>query len=285
MSEQVNPVLLRTGGPRLGVAVPVCAVLAAVIAVAAVAGRWLAPHDPGVQDLLNASTGPSATHWLGTDDFGRDVLSRVLDGAGSSLLGPVVAALGATLLGLLLGLMAGFLGGAFEAVIMRGVDLLYALPALLVLIVLVGMFGGGYWAAVGILIVLSTPGSTRIIRSAVLGQRTLPYVEAAHTVGLPRHRIMIVHVAPNVLPTVVATLLLDFVAALVALSALSFLGLGLPPGSTNWGRMLAENRTLLELNPWAAIAPALLIMIAAMSVTIIGDWLHGRLERGRLDHD
>lgn len=272
----------RHGGA--GIVVPVCAVLAALVAVMAVAGRWLTPHDANRQDLLNASTGPSGAHWLGTDDLGRDVLSRVIDGAASSVAGPVVAALGATTLALVLGLLAGFRGGAAEAVIMRGVDFLYAMPALLVLIVLVGLFGGGYWAAVGILVVLAAPGGTRIIRSAVLAQRTQPYVEAALVTGLSQRRVMFAHVLPNVVPTVVATVLLDFTAVLVALSALSFLGIGLPPGSTNWGRMLAENRTLLELSPWAAVAPALLIVITALSATILGDWLHGRLERTGSEH-
>lgn len=258
------------------------AALGAGAALMMVAGRWLLPYDPDRQELLAASAGPSVTHWLGTDDLGRDVLSRLLDGVASSVVGPIVAAAGATALALLLGLLAGFLGGRVDSAIMRSVDLVYAMPALLVLIVLVGLLGGGYWAAVGILTMLVAPGGARVIRAAVLTQRTLPYVEAARTVGLSNGRIMVVHVVPNVVPTVVATLLLDFATVLVALSALSFLGLGLPPGSTNWGRMLAENRSLLELNPWACVAPALLIVLTALAATVLGDRLHHRLGTGGL---
>ncbi|WP_436698081.1 ABC transporter permease [Nocardioides sp. BYT-33-1] len=270
---------------RWGVLVPVCVAVTGVVVVLAVLGGWLAPQDPGHQNLLSPAAGPSSEHWLGTDDLGRDIFSRILTGTRSAVVGPIVAAIGVTVIGLLLGLLAGFHGGRLEAVIMRIVDLVYAMPALLVIIVLIGLFSGGYWAAVGVLVLLATPGTTRILRAAVLAQRGLPYVEAARTVGVSNRRLIFVHVAPNVLPTVVTSFLLEFVGALVALSALSFLGLGVPPGSADWGRMLAENRGLLELNPWAVLAPALMLMITATAVTVLGDWLYERFEKARTSND
>jgi ABC-type dipeptide/oligopeptide/nickel transport system permease subunit len=162
---------------------------------------------------------------------------------------------------------------------------LYALPAMLVILVLVGLVGQGYWSAVALLIFLYAPGDVRLIRSAVIGQRNLPYIEAARTTGVGSPRTMFVHLFPNVLPTVVAGTLLDFVSALVGLSSLSFLGVGTPPGSTDWGRMLAENRGLLDVNPWAAIAPALLIIGAGVSMTVLGDWAYGRLQKGNQRND
>ncbi|TCO54173.1 ABC transporter permease [Actinocrispum wychmicini] len=269
---------------RPGITVVLSMVLTSLLAVAAVVGQWLAPMDPTKQDILAAAAPPGGGHPLGTDQLGRDVLSRVLAGTQSALVGPVVVAIGAGIVAVVFGLLAGFRGGLLDTVVMRVVDLLYALPSILVVVVLVGLLGSGYWGAVGVLILLSAPGGVRMVRSVVLAQRTLPYVEAGRVVGLSDRRLMFVHVLPNVLPTVVAGLLLDFVGGLVALSALSFLGMGSPPGSFDWGRMLTENRGLLEQNAWAALAPALLIVIAASSVTVLGDWVFARLtgkERGR----
>jgi ABC-type dipeptide/oligopeptide/nickel transport system permease subunit len=269
----------------MGVVVPAAMMVLGLVVLAAVLGAALAPQDPGAQNLLTAARGPSSAHWLGTDDLGRDIFSRLVAGTRTAVLGPVVAALATTLIGLVLGLVAGFRGGLVDTAIMRVTDFVYAVPALLVIVVVVGLFSGSYWVAVLVLVVLATPGSTRIVRAAVLAQRNLPYVEAARTLGLSNRRLMLVHIAPNVLPTVVTGLLLDFAGALVALSALSFLGLGVPPGTADWGRMVAENRGLLELNAWSIIAPALMLAITTSAVTAVGDWLYERLERRATTRD
>lgn len=268
--------------PRLGAAVAL-GFLALVVFAALIGG--LLSQDPGRQDLLAAATGPSGAHLLGTDQLGRDILARIIAGSHTVLLGPTLVAVVTLLVATPLGLLAGFRGGRVETLIMRTVDAIYALPALLVVIVVVGILGGGYLLAVAALVVLTVPADVRVVRAAVLGQRGLPYVEAARTLGLPPRRIMWVHVLPNVLPTIVANLLLDFVGGLVALSALSFLGLGLPAGSPDWGRMLSENRGLLDSNAWAALAPALLIVLTAVAVTVLGDASYERLSRGKADHD
>ncbi|KAB2807829.1 ABC transporter permease [Pimelobacter simplex] len=275
----------RVRGVRIGVVVPVSLAVVALVVLAAVLGVALVPQDPGQQHLLTGATGPSSAHWLGTDDLGRDIFARLVAGTRTAVLGPAVAALGTTLVGLVLGLLAGFRGGLVDEVIMRTTDFVYAVPALLVIIVVVGLFSGSYWVAVAVLVLLAAPGATRIVRAAVLAQRGLPYVEAARTLGLRDRRLMLVHITPNVLPTVVTSLLLEFSAALVALSALSFLGLGVPPGAADWGRMVAENRALLQLNAWSILAPALMLAITASAVTAIGDWLHERLERRATTHD
>ncbi|MFD9942835.1 ABC transporter permease [Nonomuraea sp. NPDC059023] len=248
--------------------------------VAAVAGTWLAPYDPGAQDLALGAAGPSAAHWLGTDDLGRDVLSRLLAGAGSALLWPVVVAVCTMLLSTSLGLLAGYRRGWVDAVMMRAVDLAIALPGMLVLIVVVGVLGGGYGWAVLAMAVLFTPGDIRVIRSLTLAQRELAYAEAARTLGLRPARIMFRHLLPNLAPTVVASALLSFVAALVALAGLSFLGVGLPAGTPDWGLMVEENRGLLDLNPWAAIAPAALITVVACAATLLGDRAFESLSKG-----
>lgn len=278
--EATQSGLSPAGRARVGITVWCSGLALAVLAVAVVFGRWLVPYDPRQQDLLQAGSLPSGDHWLGTDGLGRDVFSKVVAGALPALSGPLVVAAGAAVAGTLVGLLAGYRGGWLDAAISRVVDVLYALPALLVILVLVGLVGQGYWSAVVLLAVLYAPADVRLFRSAVIAQRHLPYVEAAVAMGLPQRRVMFVHVLPNILPSVVAGALLDFVSALVGLSSLSFLGVGTPPGSADWGRMLAENRGLLDANPWAAVAPALLIIIAAVSVTVLGDWAYARLQKG-----
>ncbi|WP_067139172.1 ABC transporter permease [Microtetraspora malaysiensis] len=252
----------------------------ALAAVAAVAGSWLAPYDPAAQDLALGAAGPSAAHWLGTDDLGRDVLSRLLAGAGSALFWPVLVALGTTALSTSLGLLAGYRLGWVDALMMRIIDLAIAMPGMLVLIVVVGVLGGGYGWAVLAMAVLFTPGDIRVIRSLTLAQRGLAYAEAARTLGLRPARVMFRHLLPNLAPTVVANALLSFVAALVSLAGLSFLGIGLPAGTPDWGLMVEENRGLLDLNPWAALAPVILITLVATAATLLGDRLFETLSEG-----
>jgi peptide/nickel transport system permease protein len=253
------------------------------VVVAAVFGAAITPHDPSAQDHSLGVSQPSGTHWLGTDDLGRDVLSRTIAGTRTAVVGPLLIALGSMLIGNLLGLYAGFRGGFVDTVISREADLVYALPSLLVAIVFVGVVGGGYFVAVGLLIFLFSPVDTRIVRSATLSERSRPYVEAAVITGVPRRRIMLAHIWPNVMPVAVANAFLTFAFSIVALSSLSYLGLGVGPGQADWGRMLSESRTLLFDNAWTALAPGIALVVTAAAVNVVGDWLFERLsDRGRV---
>lgn len=245
--------------------------------LSAVFSELLAPHSATNQDLANALAPPSSTYLLGTDDLGRDVFSRVIVGARSALTGPLAIALGAMLLGTLLGLTAGFRGGFIGTIIMRWVDLMYAVPQLLIAIVVVGVLSGTYWQAVLVLVFLTAPGDTRLMRGATLEQRGLPYVEALTVLGVRGPRILFGHIWPSLMPLTVAQTFLNFATSLVTLASLSFLGIGVSPGSADWGRMLAEGRDLIAVNPWAAIGPGLAIALTAASMNIAGDWLHERL--------
>ena len=247
----------------------------------AVLGTAITPHDPSGQRLLVGDTPPSAEFWAGTDLLGRDVFSRAMVGARSALVGAVLISVGAFTIATVLGLLSGYLGGLVDAAIMRWADLMLALPGLLIAVVVVGIVGGGFWIAVLVLIVLFTAPDTRIVRSAVLEQRPLPYIEAARALGVPKIRIMLSHVLPNILPILVAYVVLDFAFGLVALAGLSFLGLGIPPGAADWGRMLFENRGILFSNPAAAVLPAVLLILTAASMNLVGDWLYDRLSLSR----
>ena len=256
---------------RWGVAFWIALGVLTLMVLIAIMADWVTPYDPYAQDLVASSQGPSAAHWLGTDQLGRDILSRLMVGSRTGLIGPAIVAVCATLLGTLIGLWAGFSGGITDSVTMRSIDVVYAIPPLLVAVVLVGLLGGGYWLAVAVLIVLSAPADVRVVRAAVMAQREMPYIAAARTLGLSQTRIALKHVLPNVAPTLAANALLQFVVALIALSGLAFLGIGVSAGTPDWGLMIAENRSILDLNPWAVIAPALCITLLAVAVAILGD--------------
>lgn len=265
--------------PRAGVPVTVWISLFIVFVAVGCAlfGPQIAPHPASAQELVVGDTPPSAQHWAGTDLLGRDVLSRTIVGARTALIGPVIVAAGAFAVATILGLLSGYLGGVVDSIVMRWVDFMFALPGPLIAIVIVGVVGGGFWTAVVVLVILFTAPDTRIVRSAVLEQRPLPYIEAARTLGISRTRIMLWHIVPNILPIIAAYVVLDFAFALVSLIGLSFLGLGVSPGAADWGRMLFENRTILFTNPMASVLPAAAIVVTAGSINIIGDWIYERM--------
>lgn len=252
-------------------------IVVAGVLVMAVFGVLLAPHSPSAQHLALINAQPSAVHWLGTDALGRDVFSRIIAGARTAFFGPLVIAAASFVLGNLLGLLSGYRGGLADAIIMRWVDFMWALPGLVILIVVAGAVGSSYWLAVVVLIVLTVPFDTRVIRGATLEQVPRAYVEAAKTLGVPRWRIMVFHVWPNVSPVAVANTCLVFASSLVTLAGLEFLGLGLPPGSSDWGLMLSQNEALLFTNPVATIAPGVMIVLTAIAMNLIGDWLYEEL--------
>ena len=264
-------------GITIGIALSVCVM--AIVVVCALFGSAVAPDSPFTQRLDLGDTPPSAEFLAGTDLLGRDVLSRVIYGSWTALVGPIIVAVGAWMIATILGLLSGYLGGWVDSAIMRWVDFMLALPAPLIAIVVVGVVGGGYWTAVMVLIILFTAPDTRIVRSAVLEQRPRPYIDAARALGISKTRILFVHILPNVLPIILAYVVLDFAFALVNLAGLSFLGLGVEPGTPDWGRMLFENRTILFTNPVALLLPAAMVILTAVSMNLIGDWLFERLTR------
>ena len=264
------------GRRRIPVIILLAMLLIAIVVVCALFAGAIAPDSPDTQRLLIGDKPPSAAFLAGTDLLGRDVLSRVSHGAWTALAGPIVIAVGAFSIATLLGLLSGYLGGLVDSAIMRWVDFMFALPGPLVAIVVVGVVGGGYWVAVLVLVILFTAPDTRIVRSAVLEQRPRPYIDAARSLGVSKTRILFIHILPNVLPIVLAYVLLDFAFALVNLAGLSFLGLGVQPGTPDWGRMLFENRNILFSNPVALLLPAAMIILTAVSMNLIGDWLAER---------
>ncbi|MFJ2758833.1 ABC transporter permease [Nocardioides sp. NPDC087217] len=280
-------ITLETGRSRLrrrqraSWSVVLCVTVIIIVALLALLGESISPQDPDSQMTSLGMSGPSAEHWLGTDQLGRDIFSRLIVGARTAFVGPLVIAACSLVIGDLLGLVAGYFGGWVDSLIMRWVDLMWSIPSLLVIIVVAGAFGGGYWLAIGLLIILVVPMDVRVVRGATLEQVPRPYVESAKTLGVSNIRILVSHIWPNVAPVAVANSFLIFATALVSLSGLSFLGLGVNPGTPDWGLMLAENLDLLFISPVAALAPGLMIVMTAASMNVFGDWTYERLsERG-----
>lgn len=257
-------------------------VFVALIIILVIFGPLLAPKDPNAQDLAIGLRAPGGANWLGTDELGRDTFSRVIVGARTAVIGPVLIALGSLVGGGVLGLLAGYAGGWIDAVISRWVDGMLAVPGLLIVVVVAGVVGGGYLTAVALLILFNIPYDTRIIRGATMEQRPLAYVEAARVLGLSVPRLLVRHVWPNVLPLALANTFLNFAYGIVVLSGLSFLGVGVAPGAADWGRMIAEGRGFLIDNPAYALAPAVLIVLTAASMNLLGDRVYEWLsDRGR----
>ena len=256
--------------------------LIGLLLLLALFGQWLWPVSPSAQNLLNVAATPSSQHWLGTDTLGRDVAARIVAGAQSAVVGPLIIGASGLVLSSVLGVGAAYLGGAVDTVTMRFVDFMLALPGLLIAIVIVSLGGGGYGMAILVLSVLNVQGDIRIVRGAALDQKSLPYIEAARILGIPRWGIMFRHILPNISAILVANFAIDFALALVALSGLAFLGLGAQPGTPEWGSMLSDNESILFSNPFGALAPAAAIVLLAMSVNLVGDWIYDRYAgRGR----
>ncbi|WP_417563327.1 ABC transporter permease [Microbacterium sp.] len=234
------------------------------------------------QHIMDAMLPPGTIgHPLGTDALGRDVLLFTLAGTGSATVGPVVIAAGSMVLAIIFGTIAGYLRGATDWIIGRVVDILLALPVMLVALVVAGVFGAGYWVTVLMLIFLFCPSDIRIVRAGVTEQAPRPYVEAAQMLSLSPATIMYRHIVPNVWPLIVTNFLLNVAIALVTLSSLSFLGIGVAPGTPDWGRQISDGQNIMSENPAMLVVPALLIVLVAMAVNVLGDWIDDTLrERG-----
>jgi len=250
----------------------------AVLAAVAVVGPWLAPYDPNAVDVPGRLAGPSWAHPFGTDNLGRDVLSRVLVGARVSLQVGFVAVGISLTAGLLIGLVAGFYSGAADALLMRTMDVLFAFPAILLAIAVLAILGPGITNAMIAIGIVYTPIFARIVRAATLVVSAQLYVRAARAVGAGDLRILLRHVLPNIAAPVIVQTSLSLAFAILAEAALSFLGLGVQRPDPAWGRMLAEGRDFVSQAPWMGIFPGLAIFATVLAFNVVGDGLRDALD-------
>jgi len=253
-------------------------VVIAIFVAAAVLAPLISPYEPDLQIWSAVRKAPSAVHWFGTDDVGRDVLARVMYGARASLLAGVISVAIALAVGVPIGLIAGYLGGFVDALFGRITDALLACPFLILAIALAAFLGpslGNAMIAIGI---TTTPIFIRLTRGQVMAVKVEDYVEAARAVGNPHWRIALVHILPNILPALLVQATLSIAAAIIAEAALSFLGLGQQPPAPSWGSMLNAAQRFLVNAPWMAIWPGLAIFLTVLSFNLVGDGLRDALD-------
>jgi peptide/nickel transport system permease protein len=259
-----------------GLAVIVVFVLVAIFA------PLLAPYDPIATSWTAIRKAPSLAHWMGTDENGRDVLSRVIYGSRASLMAGVVSVLIAGAIGVPTGLLAGFAEGWIDAVLSRITDAMLACPFLILAIALAAFLGPNLTNAMIAIGVSTAPRFMRIARAATLDASSNEYVEAARAIGNPGWRVAVRHILPNIVPPVLVQGTLAIAAAIIAEASLSFLGLGQQPPDPSWGSMLNSAQRFLEQAPWLAVFPGLAIFLVVLSFNLVGDGLRDALDpRGR----
>lgn len=242
----------------------------AIIAVAACA-QWICPYDPYAQDLNAALQPPSAQHWAGTDRYGRDLFSRVIVGAQSSIFSTLALVAIVSVFGTMVGVVCGWRGGKLDTVLMRVSDIFLAFPGLVFALAVAGVLGGGMHNAVIALAAICWPKYARIARGLTLAQRNETYLKAARTSGAGTAQIIFKHLLPNIAGPVLVTAMLDIGSMMMELAGLSFLGLGAQPPLAEWGSMMSNDRNLMQTSPWTVIAPGIAIFIAVMVFNLLGD--------------
>ncbi len=248
-----------------------------IATVAAVVGPYVTPQDPDLPNVSFAFIGASTGHLLGYDFQGRDVFSRLLSGAQSSMLGPFTVVGLSMLAGVVLALVAAWRGGVVDSIVSSGLDILFAFPAILLAVLATAVFGAGQTAAALALVVAYTPYVARVLRGAALRERSRPYVVALEVQGASATAICLRHLLPNLGALIVAQATILFGYAIVDLAAISYLGLGVQPPTANWGVMIAENQTgIVQGYPLAALLAGLAIVFVAIAVNLLGERLFER---------
>lgn len=263
--QQALTALLRSPSGAVGLAIVLLLVVAAVFA------PLIAPHDPLRMASGPRLSPPSAAHWMGTDQLGRDMFSRVVFGARLTLQIGVIAVGISLTSGLLLGLVAGYAGGWTERVLMRLVDVLFSFTEIVIALACLAILGVGLVNAMIAIGIASIPFYARITHSVVLVEKNKPYFEAAIAAGASRLRLIFVHLLPNVIPTLIVVGTLGVSTAVLAAAGLSFLGLGAQPPQPEWGFMLSSSRDLIARAPWMMIFPGLAIAITVLGFNLLGD--------------
>lgn len=253
-------------------------VIILIFIFSAIFAPFIAQYDPLESNLDEALQSNSSKHWLGTDEQGRDILSRIIYGGRMSLAIGVIAVAIANVLGVILGLLSGFMGGKVDNIIMRLMDILMAFPGMLLALSIVSALGPGIFNLMIAIGVYSVPIFARVVRGSVLAVKEIEYVEAARAIGQSNFLIIFSHILPNCVGPVLVLSTLRIATAILTGAGLSFLGLGPQPPTPEWGAMLSSGRTYLRIAPWVATYPGLAIMFVVLGFNIFGDGLRDALD-------
>jgi peptide/nickel transport system permease protein len=246
-------------------------VLVVIFAFIAIFAPLIAPYDPILQSISTINRKPTWEHWLGTDQFGRDVLSRLIYGSRNSLLFGILAPTFAATVGTTLGVIAGYFGGIVDRVISRLIDTLLAFPELLLAIIIAAALGGGFWNIVVVLAFAFVPGFARVARATTLAVKQEPFIEACHAIGLQAPVIIFRHVIPNIAAPIVALMTLWVASAIRLEASLSFLGLGTQPPKPSWGNIIRDGLNILFGSPWSVIGAGFSITLVVLAFNLFGD--------------
>lgn len=247
-----------------------CAILAVLLSLLLMSFVYL-PYDPYEMDLSNKFLKPSLTHWLGTDNFGRDIFSRILKGSQTVFFVGFTAVSAGLVAGLLLGATAGYFGGAADEIIMRFIDAQMAFPGMIIALVLITVFGAGTLNTALALGVMSLPRFCRMTRSGFMQIKELDYIKAARIRGASHLRIVILHIFPNIKTNLLVTASLALSGSVLSEAGLSYLGLGIAPPEPSWGKMLFEAQNYILTQPWYAVIPGCVITLLALGFNLLGD--------------
>jgi len=284
VEKKMNPIILWSKillKSKTGIAGLIIVLFVMFIAIFA---PIISPHDPAKINSLNMLKPPfwieggSTEFILGTDNLGRDVLSRIIYGSRVSLLVGVCAVVVSGMIGAGLGLISGFFGRRIDAVIMRITDAFLALPSMLIMLVLIGVFGPSLVTLILVMGFTEWVSYTRLIRGEVLSLKERDFIRASYSLGTKKRSIIIKHLLPNVIPTFIVISTLNVASAIISESSLSFLGLGIQPPTVSWGYMLSEGQAYLSTSWWIATFPGVAITITVIGITFLGDWLRDVLD-------
>ncbi len=246
-------------------------VLAVMLILCSIFSEYLTPYDPYLQDLSIAKQGPSSAHLLGTDRYGRDMLSRVIVGSRTSIFSTLLLVAIITALGTAVGVVCGWNGKALDTVLMRISDLFLAFPGLVFALAVAGVLGGGLQNAIIALAAISWPKYARLARSQTLAQKETAWMKAAKLSGSSTVKLILKHILPNIIGPILVTSMLDIGTMMMELAALSFLGLGAKPPIAEWGSMMSDTRSLMTTSPWITFSPGIAIFLSVMIFNLLGD--------------
>jgi len=245
--------------------------LAVLLLIGSIFSSHLTPYDPYLQDLSNAKAAPSMEHLLGTDRYGRDMLSRVIIGSRTSIYSTLLLVAIITAFGTAIGVICGWFGKWIDVILMRISDMFLAFPGLVFALAVAGVLGGGLQNAIIALAAISWPKYARIARSQTLAQKETVYLRAAKLSGSSTNKIIFKHILPNIMGPILVTSMLDIGTMMMELAGLSFLGLGAKPPTAEWGSMMSDTRSLITIVPWVTLAPGIAIFISVMIFNLLGD--------------
>lgn len=252
--------------------------LAVLLILTACFASYLCPYDPDAQDLLQALKAPSLAHPFGTDRYGRDLLSRVIQGSTISIFSTLILVAVTAVVGTVIGIFCGWKGGRFDTVLMRFSDMFLAFPGMVLALAVAGVLGGGIHNAIFALAAISWPKYARLVRGLTMTQKEATYIMAAKLSGSRTGKILWKHILPNIAGTIVVTAVLDIGTMMMELAGLSFLGLGVKPPMAEWGSMINDGRSMLQIAPWMVLAPGMAIFITVMIFNLLGDTMRDYLD-------